>query len=746
MVRALVWISLMAIVSCTSYAPRVTFLFRPSMESIRGRVLLADGSPLEGAKIVAVLRHKDPGGGSGVDRSPVEEYRREAWTDARGEFELAGLVCAPHELTGSHPNGSIECQLGRVTSVYPGSFVSLRAEEHAPYTVRIDVRRPDGSIPDEADVWVDPAPRSFRPNDDQIDDSRFAGFFRRCFHWSPKQREFTVRYDVTLTAQLPGLSRSEPVTLALSKPQKLVAMNARLVPGITLDVNLAPDETRRVTHSGIMRIDPARPPSDEAFIRGANWTELHGRFQPDVFECPAGTYRVAITLGTGHTTNWNLTVARGGRADHSTIVQVDDRPAAASFTVPAPEPGEDVSAAPVPAASRVSRTRATQLRIPRRVRVLENAVEVPFAEIAVGVSHSDPVGLGGAPWSPAARYVELPRGSSTSIRAFSGLEFASQTRVVEPTDLLNPTSLELNLRPTSALIAILETPPEVHRVLLYAARTRDGAFSARDLQEYGTEIQIAGGVGTLRGLEPGKYQLGVSFGVVPILETWMVDVGPGINTTRRDVRNLGRPEILELTVENAQGEAVVGITEFDVGASIGNASVSSCAPPIAANCNRYWIQLDRDTLDVLDHGGRAEFDFECDQGYATVRVNPGQSKYAVRLPQRSALRVDLPGYFGSGLEGLLDVYTFPNSDDLERRIDQASAEDFWEGCVDLRPDWLGESRFSDLAPGETVVVLKRTELSSDGRHKSHEIARRTVFLKPGDNRLVLPVPSDAVDR
>ncbi|MCA8961658.1 MAG: carboxypeptidase regulatory-like domain-containing protein, partial [Planctomycetes bacterium] len=325
-----------AIVGATTHSP-----WERSNAPIRGRVVDIDGSPLEGATIVARPARRPLSGSTVVEVARAwwaesdrrEEARRETVSGPDGTFELNDLWRTGYDLEAGHPTCALTVSDAQLLPAWPGSFVRFVEEEGAPYILRLDVRAADGSIPQRAEIRVSPVDRGegFVANPWRSiswkkiwNDPQLVHFDRgRGFPWSPSHAEFTVSYDAKLTAHFPDGSRSDPVEVTIAEPRSSLTLRADELSGIALEVDYPPGSEARTTHISIMKIDPANPPTRGRFERGASHREVFGELPP-VTELPEGDYMVGITVGdpTRESFRWKSWRTRTVRVDSTEIVRV----------------------------------------------------------------------------------------------------------------------------------------------------------------------------------------------------------------------------------------------------------------------------------------------------------------------------------------------------------------------------------------------------------------------------------------
>ncbi|MCA8961291.1 MAG: hypothetical protein KDC38_12290 [Planctomycetes bacterium] len=386
---------------------------------------------------------------------------------------------------------------------------------------------------------------------------------------------------------------------------------------------------------------------------------------------------------------------------------------------------------------------------PVRFRVTHDSAVVPKARIGVrGLnSERDPAktprnGTSLCPWSPDTDTIRLSFGNGPLLcRAFVGLELASDE--VEVSTHQSDAMIELRLKECSALVVIVEGPRSSESLSLYALPIEGEPIPDAELKHDFTRVPLVDGIGVIRGLRPGRYQLGVTLGESAILQTWLVDVGSGVEFETLTLTERGDDETIEVSVLDPEGRPLKGISFFGFTADQpGGGTIGHSTAPHRSVGHRYWVRLSDYEREAFAIGGSVALNVEHPLwGTEEISIVANQRRYAIEYPPQSSLTVRLPGYIGSGLEGALDVYLFPDGSNLERAIGGASFDMLEEREPGPVPDWLGEGGFHRLTPGPSWVVVKYTPCDGPAMpFGSIECSRHRIDLTPGANEVSLPLP------
>jgi hypothetical protein len=136
--------------------------------TIVGTVRTGDGEPLPGVRVTASLQRGGPPCPCLIKENPdpVQRLRacvdwvdwsrvtdRTATTDARGAYRLSGLAAGPQYVTAELEGWQLSDGARVSVPGRPGETVDFTA--HPATTVRFDVRRADGSVPDSAKLEIE---------------------------------------------------------------------------------------------------------------------------------------------------------------------------------------------------------------------------------------------------------------------------------------------------------------------------------------------------------------------------------------------------------------------------------------------------------------------------------------------------------------------------------------------------------------------------------------------------------------
>ncbi|HIN80599.1 MAG TPA: PDZ domain-containing protein [Planctomycetes bacterium] len=228
-----------------------------------------------------------------------------------------------------------------------------------------------------------------------------------------------------------------------------------------------------------------------------------------------------------------------------------------------------------------------------------------------------------------------------------------------------------------------------------------------------------------KALVPGPYTLVAVTeprgGEEKIINSWPLEVKPGFNLVHLFI---DLPPVMEVVVSSASGEPIEN-ARFDWRRVSEGGGGSSLTRPIKTEGNRYFLLPNYQTLKVFAGGSE-------EQAFLKVSV-PGQT--AVEIPidrietievtfdPVSYLDVDVIGYLGSGLEGILSFH-------LANQDGGPSA-----GAT---IDWLGTLRLGPVTPGR--YELQTSAKIGGSRSGYHRIAQDPVHLAPGENTIAITLP------
>jgi hypothetical protein len=221
-----------------------------------------------------------------------------------------------------------------------------------------------------------------------------------------------------------------------------------------------------------------------------------------------------------------------------------------------------------------------------------------------------------------------------------------------------------------------------------------------------------------RLLAPGPYTLVVkslSSRDKP-LGSWNIDVEPGFN----ELHLVLEQPSMELVVSDFDGYPIEGASFSWTVKSSSSKSVIGLRP-MQVEGNHYFVVPSGEVLEVLSGGsGKQVFLNVSAPGLQTVKVSIDRlERVDVRFDPVAWLHVDVGGYLGSGLEGILDF--------------SLTSDDGGSASVGGKIDWLGAVRLGPVPPGRYRLT---TYASS-----SQQIATESVHLAAGDNAISLTLPA-----
>lgn len=228
-----------------------------------------------------------------------------------------------------------------------------------------------------------------------------------------------------------------------------------------------------------------------------------------------------------------------------------------------------------------------------------------------------------------------------------------------------------------------------------------------------------------KALDPGPYTLIAAEGFRregKVINSWPIEVKPGFNLIHLYLDSLPAMEVL---VSNASGEPIVDAQFKWVTRGEHSRGRNGCRP-IKVEGHRYFLlphanilkifsgALERQAFLEVSAPGQATVEIPIDR-IETIEVNFGPVSY---------LDIDIIGYSGSGLEGLLSFH-------LESQDGGPSAR----GTI----DWLGFLRLGPVTPGR--YQLQTSVKIGGSRHETHRIAEDPVHLVPGENTIAITLPT-----
>ena len=225
-------------------------------------------------------------------------------------------------------------------------------------------------------------------------------------------------------------------------------------------------------------------------------------------------------------------------------------------------------------------------------------------------------------------------------------------------------------------------------------------------------------------IDPGRYTLVLTHAASlgnDIFNSWPIEVEPGFNEVHLVVEP---PPAMEVVVWSASGEPIENAGFSWLQQSHGSKS-SYGVQPFYSDGNRYFI-LPRDSIREIFAGRSRE------EAFLVVHA-PGQSNVEVPVDRlgmievhfdaTSWLDVDVIGYRGSGLEGVLH-FTLTSEDG------NASSS--------AMVDWQGGLRLGPVPPGR--YQLKSAQNKTRTLRNAEQITTESVHLSVGDNAHTLTLP------
>ncbi|MDE0958689.1 MAG: PDZ domain-containing protein [Planctomycetota bacterium] len=224
-------------------------------------------------------------------------------------------------------------------------------------------------------------------------------------------------------------------------------------------------------------------------------------------------------------------------------------------------------------------------------------------------------------------------------------------------------------------------------------------------------------------LDPGPYTLAAAVGFMSngnALDSWPIEVKTGINEVHLVVET---PPSMEVVVWSASGDPIEN-ARFSLLRRSSNSTNSTGCRPLKTEGNRYVILPDERILEIFAGGSGEEAFLEISApGQPSVEVPLDRlGTIEVTFDPVSWLDVDVIGYRGSGLEGILH-FTLTS--------DEGSASS------SAMVDWLGALRIGPVPPGRYQLA---TSAKTGSRYPLDQIAIEYVHLAAGDNAIALTLP------
>ena len=224
-------------------------------------------------------------------------------------------------------------------------------------------------------------------------------------------------------------------------------------------------------------------------------------------------------------------------------------------------------------------------------------------------------------------------------------------------------------------------------------------------------------------LDPGPYTLAAAVGFMSngnALDSWPIEVKTGINEVHLVVET---PPSMEVVVWSASGDPIEN-ARFSLLRRSSNSTNSTGCRPLKTEGNRYVILPDERILEIFAGGSGEEAFLEISApGQPSVEVHLDRlGTIEVSFDPVSWLDVDVIGYRGSGLEGILH-FTLTS--------DEGSASS------SAMVDWLGALRIGPVPPGRYQLA---TSTKTGSSYTLDQIAIEYVHLAAGDNAIALTLP------
>ncbi|MHC4932334.1 MAG: carboxypeptidase-like regulatory domain-containing protein, partial [Planctomycetota bacterium] len=280
---------------------------RPNLPSgngtITGHVRRAGGAPLEGVTVRAHLRRESggwqQGDGPPEEVSEVESVRRhvadlrrrrgtrgEAVTDAGGAYAIDGLVQdAPYSLRAYREGFQINPVLSRnAWNAAPGSEIDFHAFPLV--AIPVDVRLPDGSQPDRAEIAVK------------------QGSSTTTTTWTPRRPVLRARPgEATLRATIPSDDQLHSTELRLELVEgqavKTQAFELQSRPGVRGQVRFPNGEHAGYLNAYLLRIGAEARPSPANLVQHGQqvWLSPDEGYGFAYKDLEPGRYMIGIALG-----------------------------------------------------------------------------------------------------------------------------------------------------------------------------------------------------------------------------------------------------------------------------------------------------------------------------------------------------------------------------------------------------------------------------------------------------------------
>ncbi len=224
-------------------------------------------------------------------------------------------------------------------------------------------------------------------------------------------------------------------------------------------------------------------------------------------------------------------------------------------------------------------------------------------------------------------------------------------------------------------------------------------------------------------LDPGPYTLAAAVGFMSngnALDSWPIEVKTGINEVHLLVET---PPSMEVVVWSASGDPIEN-ARFSLLRRSSNSTNSTGCRPLKTEGNRYVILPDERILEIFAGGSGEEAFLEISApGQPSVEVPLDRlGTIEVSFDPVSWLDVDVIGYRGSGLEGILH-FTLTS--------DEGSSSS------SAMVDWLGALRIGPVPPGRYQLA---TSAKTGSSYPLDQIAIEYVHLAAGDNAIALTLP------
>ena len=235
-------------------------------------------------------------------------------------------------------------------------------------------------------------------------------------------------------------------------------------------------------------------------------------------------------------------------------------------------------------------------------------------------------------------------------------------------------------------------------------------------------------------LTAGHYAVGVSreWGS-PISVHRVVEVSHGITRCDLELPPLGEERVLRVTVLDPDGAITGGVSFGFSHRSNGRSSSSSGGGTPRDNSGAHLYRIPTGSQTAY-YDSQSEDDYfallvrKDGYGERNLPLSPGQEELVVQLEAEARVHVNIAGYVGSGLEGMLEVMLYPVEAEEAGR---SPSQDYESES----PDGKGNAFFSGLAPGNFDIVLskRRHYNSADNWDSPHELDRRRLVLRSGAN-------------